>query len=137
MERKSKNIFINLPVKDLEKTMDFFIQLGFRFDMRFTNSNAACLILGDNIFTMFLLHDSFKTFTDMEISDTSKYTEVLLSISLDTKEEVDEFVNKAFSLGAKSYSEPNDHGWMYQWGFKDLDGHIWEVMYANEIEPLT
>jgi uncharacterized protein len=127
----SKNIYVNLPVKDLERSKIFFTELGFSFDPKFTDDKAACLVIGDNIFAMLLTEPFFKNFTQKEICDSTKYTEVLIAIDQESRERVDEMVEKAVKAGGSKYSEPQDHGWMYQHAFADPDGHQWEVMYAD------
>jgi predicted lactoylglutathione lyase len=133
----SKQIFVNLPVKDLDKSKEFFGKLGFEFNPQFTDENAACMIIGENIFSMLLREDYFKTFTKKEIADSTKTTEVLLAIDVDSKEKVDEMVKKAVEAGGTLYKEPQDHGWMYYNCFADLDGHQWEIMYADETQIPT
>lgn len=133
----SKQIFVNLPVKDLDKSKEFFGKLGFEFNPQFTDENAACMIIGENIFSMLLREDYFKTFTKKEIADSTKTTEVLIAIDVDSKEKVDEMVKKAVEAGGTLYSEPNDHGWMYYNCFADLDGHQWEIIYADESQIPT
>ncbi len=128
----SKNIFINLPVKDLKRSMDFFQKLGFSFNMQFTDEKAACLIIGENIYSMLLTEPFFKTFTKKEIADASKSTEVLIAIDVDSKEAVTELVKKAIEAGGSVYMEPQDHGWMYSHSFADPDGHQWEVLFMDE-----
>lgn len=123
-------IFINLPVKDLNKTVAFFTHLGFTFNAQFTNEDATCMIMGGNIFAMLLTEPFFKGFTKKEIADAAKTTEVITCISVESRAKVDEMVAKATEAGGKA-SQPQDHGWMYQHGFEDLDGHLWEVMYAD------
>jgi uncharacterized protein len=125
-------IFVNLPVKDLNKTVEFFTKLGFKFNPQFTDENATCMIIGDDIFVMLLVEKFFKTFTKNEICDTSKYTEVLLALSADSREKVDEMIKKAIESGGSEYREPQDHGWMYGRSFQDIDGHIWEIIYMDE-----
>jgi uncharacterized protein len=127
----SKNIYVNLPVKDLERSKKFFTELGFSFDPKFTDDKAACLVIGDNIFAMLLTEPFFKNFTQKEICDSTKYTEVLIAIDQESRERVDEMVEKAVKAGGSKYSEPQDHGLMYQHAFADPDGHQWEVMYAD------
>jgi uncharacterized protein len=124
-------IFVNLPVKDLNKTVEFFTKLGFKFNPQFTDENATCMIIGDDIFVMLLVEKFFKTFTKNEICDTSKYTEVLLALSADSREKVDEMIKKAIESGGSEYREPQDHGWMYGRSFQDIDGHIWELIYMD------
>jgi len=126
-----KNIFINLPVKDLARSENFFTQLGFAFNPQFSDDKAKCLVIADNIFAMLLKEEFFKTFTKKEICDAQKYTEVLISIDAASREEVKELVSKAKKAGGTIYAEPADHGWMYQDSFADLDGHQWEVVYMD------
>jgi len=128
----SKNIFVNLPVKDLSKSMEFFTKLGFKFNPQFTDDKAACMIIGENIYAMLLLEKFFKTFTKKEISDAKKSTEVLIAIDTESREKVDEMINKAVKAGGSIYNKPQDHGWMYGHSFADLDGHQWEVLYMDE-----
>jgi len=127
----AKQIFVNLPVKDLKKSVAFFTKLGFSFNQQFTDANATCMIIGENIFAMLLVEPFFKTFTKKEIADTSKSTEVLLCLSAESREKVDEMVNNALAAGGNTPNEKQDHGYMYGWGFEDLDGHLWEVMYME------
>lgn len=128
----AKQIYVNLPVKNLEKTKAFFSKLGFEYNLQFTNEKGACMIVDDNIFVMLLQEEFFKTFTKKEIADATKTTEVLIAISAESREKVDETVNKAIEAGGSTYSDPQDHGWMYLRTFADLDGHQWEIMYADE-----
>jgi len=127
-----KQIFINLPVKDLKKSMVFFEKLGFSFNMQFTDDSAACLMIGKNIYAMLLLEKFFKTFTNKEIADAKKTTEVLIAIDAESREEVDEMIRKAVDAGGATYRNPQDHGWMYGHSFADLDGHQWEVLCMDE-----
>jgi len=129
----TKQIFINLPVKDLSKTIDFFTKLGFTFNPQFTDENATCMIIGENIFAMLLVERFFKGFIPgKDISDTSKSTEVLMGITAATREEVDEMIDKAVATGGKEFREAQDHGRMYGRAFQDLDGHIWELFFMDE-----
>lgn len=132
MALKSDNIFVNLPVKDLEKTKDFFAKIGFEFNAQFTDKNAACLVIGDNIFAMLLTEDYFKTFTKKDLSNAANTTEVILALSAESREQVDEIVNAALSAGGSPSNDPVDHGFMYGWSFQDPDGHLWEVMYMDQ-----
>lgn len=122
-----KQIFVNLPVKDLKKSMKFFSALGFKFDPTFTDKNATCLILGKNIFAMLLVEKFFKTFTKKKPCDTHQSVETLLALSVGSRKAVDEMTKKALKAGGKEPREPEDHGWMYGRDFEDLDGHTWEV----------
>ncbi|SHN11062.1 VOC family protein [Chitinophaga sp. CF418] len=124
-------IFMNLSVKDLEKSKAFFSTLGFGFNQQFTNEKGACLIIGENIYAMLLVEEFFKSFIKKDIADSSKFAEVINCFSVDSKEKVNELADKALAAGALQYSEPQDYGWMYSRAFQDLDGHLWEVMYAD------
>jgi len=131
----AKQIFVNLPVKDLNKTVEFFTKLGFKFNPQFTDENATCMIVADGIFVMLLVEKFFKTFTaDKEISDAKSSTEVLNALSVDSRDAVDEMVEKAIEAGGREFRKAQDHGWMYGRAFEDLDGHIWEVFYMDEIK---
>lgn len=128
----STKIFVNLPVKDLDKSKEFFSKLDFKFNPQFTDVNAACMIVSEDIFVMLLVEKFFKTFTKKEISDATKSTEVILALSAESRENADEMVNKAIEAGGTTYAEPQDHGFMYQQSFQDLDGHLWELIYMDE-----
>lgn len=125
-------VFINLPVRDLEKSKTFFEKLGFSFNPQFSDENAACMVISDTIYAMFLTEDYFKTFTPKAISDAKTSTEVLVALDAGSREEVQQIVTRAKELGATIYTEPQDHGWMYQHSFADLDGHQWEFAYMDE-----
>jgi uncharacterized protein len=125
-------IFINLPVKDLNNTIDFFTKLGFKFNPQFTDENATCMIVGEDIFVMLLVEKFFKTFTKKEICDTSKDTEVIVALSVESREKVDQMINKALESGGKESREPQDHGWMYGRSFEDINKHLWEIIYMDE-----
>ncbi|HEY7078579.1 MAG TPA: VOC family protein [Nitrososphaeraceae archaeon] len=125
-------IFVNLPVKELNKAKEFFTKLDFKFNPQFTNENAACMIVGENIFVMLLVEKFFKIFTKKEICDTTKNTEAIVALSADSKEKVDETINKAIESGGIESREPQDHGWMYGRSFEDIDRHIWEIIYMDE-----
>jgi predicted lactoylglutathione lyase len=124
-------IFVNLPVRSLPRSVEFFTKLGYAFDPQFTDENATCMIIADDIFAMLLVHPFFQTFTPKPIADAAKTTEVLVSLSMASREAVDRHVKAALAAGATSHSEPKDHGFMYQWGFEDLDGHIWEFFWMD------
>ncbi len=127
----AKMTFINLPVLDLKATMNFFTGLGFTFNPMFTGETAAAMVINETTVAMLLIHDHFSQFTQKPIVDAHAQTELLIAMQLDSREAVDTMVEKAVSLGGKRYAEPADHGWMYQHSFEDLDGHQWEVMYAD------
>jgi predicted lactoylglutathione lyase len=124
-------IFVNLPVKDLDRSVDFFTRLGYTFNPTFTDETATCMIISDQIYVMLLTEAKFRTFTPKEICDTSRYTEVLVALSAESREAIDETVRKAVAAGGSMYNEPQDHGFMYQHGFQDPDGHIWELVFME------
>ena len=126
-----RKIFVNLPVKDLKKSKDFFARLGFTFNPQFTNDDAACMVISDDIYAMLLTHAHFKGFAPHPISDATKQTEVLVALSCEGRGEVDDLVKKAVAAGGKTYKPPMDHGFMYGHGFQDPDGHIWELIYME------
>lgn len=132
MAFQSKNIFINLPVKDVAKSTEFFKSLGFEFNSQFTTDNTSCMIISDNIFVLIMVEERFKEFSKKDIVDATTSAEAIFCLSAESRDQVDELVNKALSSGGKVTSEPQDHGFMYGWGFQDLDGHIWEVAYMDE-----
>ena len=125
-------IFVNLPVKDLDKSKEFFTKIGFTINPQFTNEKAACVVISDTIFAMILKEEFFKTFIpNKEIADATKTTEVLMALSVENKAEVDEMLNKAFAAGAKEARPAEDHGFMFSRSFEDPDGHIWEVFWMD------
>jgi len=130
-------IFVNLPVKDINKSIAFFTNLGFKFNPQFTDENATCMIVGEDIYVMLIVEDFFKTFTKKEISDATKTTEVIVALSVERREKVDQMVKKAIEAGGTISIEPKDYGFMYQNSFQDLDGHLWEVLYmeTNAVNP--
>ena len=127
----STKIFVNLPVGDLDKSVDFFTKLGFKFNAQFTDETATCMIVSEDIYVMLLTRAKFKTFTPKAICDATKSTEVLVCLSSESREKVNEMVRKAVAAGGTTYNEPQDHGFMYGHGFQDLDGHIWELIYME------
>ncbi|PLR82520.1 glyoxalase/bleomycin resistance/extradiol dioxygenase family protein [Bacillus canaveralius] len=132
MAVQADKIFVNLPVKDLHNSIDFFSQIGFEFNAQFTDENATCMVISENIFVMLLVENYFKSFTKKDISDATQTTEVIVALSAESREQVDEIVNKALAAGGKTSNDPVDHGFMYGWSFQDIDGHLWELMYMEE-----
>ncbi len=124
----ARQIFVNLPVKDLDRSVAFFTRLGFTFNPDFTDETATCMVVSDDIFVMLLTEAKFKTFTPKAIADATRSTEVLVCLSCESRAEVDDTVRKAVAAGGTTYNEPQDHGFMYAHGFQDLDGHIWELI---------
>ncbi|WP_273851944.1 VOC family protein [Guptibacillus spartinae] len=132
MVRTAKQVFVNLPVKDLERSITFFNEIGFEFNPQFTDKNATCMILNENTFVMLLVEEFFQTFTDKELVNANSSTEVIMAISAESRDEVDEIVRRAIIAGGKPSNDVMDHGFMYSWSFQDVDGHLWEVMHMGE-----
>ncbi|WP_298735770.1 VOC family protein [uncultured Chitinophaga sp.] len=124
-------IFVNLPVKDLKRSMEFFSRLGYSFNEQFTDEKAASMVISDDIYVMLLTEPFFTSFTGREINDTSKSAQVIICLSSDSRAAVDELVSKAVAAGAVTPRAAQDHGFMYSHGFEDLDGHIWETVYMD------
>lgn len=128
---KSRKIFVNLAVRDLKRSMEFFSELGFEFNPRFSDEKAACMIVSEEAFVMLLVEPFFSGFTKKKICDTKTHTEALLALSCESRGEVDALVKKAVALGGAHAVDPQDHGFMYGWSFYDLDGHHWEVAWMD------
>jgi len=128
---RSRKLFVNLPVKDLKRSVDFFTKLGFSFNPKFTDENATCMLVGEDAYVMLLVEPFFKTFTKKQISDTSTSSEALLCLSCESRAEVDAMVKTAVENGGSHAMPPNDHGFMYNSSFYDVDGHHWEVMWMD------
>ncbi|HEU5240121.1 MAG TPA: VOC family protein [Pyrinomonadaceae bacterium] len=124
-------IFVNLPVRDLDKAKDFFAKLGYGFNAQFTDDTAASMIVSDHIYVMLLTHDKFQQFTPKEICDATKSSEALICLSCESRAKVDEQVRKAVAAGGTTYTAAKDYGFMYGHGFQDLDGHIWELIWMD------
>jgi hypothetical protein len=131
------NIFVNLPVRDLPKSVKFFTHLGYSFNQHYTDAGATCMIVAENIFVMLLTEERFKTFTPKSLCDAHTATEVLVCLQVESRAEVTALVNKAIEAGGAAYKEPQDHGFMYGHGFQDLDGHLWEIIYMDSAPPTT
>ena len=128
-------IFVNLPIKDLPRSVKFFESLGYTFNPQFTDENATCMILGENLFAMLLVEPYFKTFIEKDVSDAHRATEVLLAVPVETRAAVDALLEKALAAGAKEPRPARDYGFMYQRSYDDLDGHTWEVFHMSEMPP--
>ena len=126
-----RQFFVNLPVKDLERSVAFFAALGFSFNPNFTNENAASIIINDSAGVMLVVESYFSTLTKKAIINTRDGTEVLIAISMDSRAEVDAMVAKAIAAGGSTPDEAQDHGFMYDHGFEDLDGHQWGVFWMD------
>ncbi|WP_323846584.1 VOC family protein [Microbulbifer magnicolonia] len=128
----SRMMFVNLPVADLGKSIEFFSRLGFEFNPKFTDDTATCMIIGESNFVMLLTREKFLSFTPgLEVCDTGKRTEVLVCLSAESRAEVDMLLDKAVAAGGTNFRDPEDHGLMYGRSFRDLDGHIWEIMWMD------
>lgn len=136
---KVNQIFVNLPVENLDRSVKFFKALGFEFNPAFTDETATCMIIGENMYAMLLVKSRFKDFIPTtEISDAQSTTEVLTALQLDSREAVDEIVSQAVAAGGSSFRPPEDHGFMYGHAFADPDGHKWEPFWMNpEAMPPT
>ena len=132
----ARKLFVNLAVRDLRKSMDFFASLGFTFNKQFTDSNGACLVLGDDNYAMLLTEPFFKTFTKRELCDPARQIEALIALSCESRTEVDELLTKALAAGGTSAAEPQDHGFMYSRAFLDVDGHQWEPFWMDPAQVL-
>lgn len=124
-------IFVNLPVKSLEKSMAFFKALGFKFNKQFTDKTAACMVISEHIYVMLLTHAKMKQFTRKPIADAKKTTEALIALDFDSKAKVNRIVDKAIAAGGREPRDPQDMGFMYLRQFEDPDGHIWEIFWMD------
>jgi predicted lactoylglutathione lyase len=129
--RNPRKIFVNLPVHDLKRSLEFFGKLGFEFNPEFTNDQGACMLVSEQAFVMLLTQPFFQSFTQKRLCDTSTHTEALFALSCSNRAEVDELVKTAIAAGGKQALDPQDHGFMYGWSFYDLDGHHWEVLWMD------
>ena len=127
-------IFVNLPVQDLDRSKAFFAALGYSFNPAFTDENAACMVVSESIFVMLLVNPFFQQFTTKTIVDAHRQTEVITCLSADSRKAVDALVDKALAAGASEPQPARDYGFMYQRGFQDLDGHLWEIAHMDS-EP--
>jgi predicted lactoylglutathione lyase len=126
-----RKIFVNLAVRDLTRAKAFFSALGFDYNPKFTDDNAACMVISRDAFVMLLAEPFFKTFTTREVCDTTRETEALIAVSCESRKEVDELVKKAIDAGGRHAMPAQDHGFMYAGSFYDLDGHHWEVLWMD------
>ena len=128
----SRQLFVNLAVDDLDRSIAFFTALGFSFEPRFTDETATCMIVGDDAYVMLLTKAKFEEFSKKPIVDASTQTEVLLAISAGSREGVDELADAALASGGSQASEPLDYSFMYSRSFQDPDGHVWEVVWMED-----
>ncbi|MGI8512059.1 MAG: VOC family protein [Solirubrobacteraceae bacterium] len=125
-------MFLNLPVNDLEASRGFFAELGFEFNPDFSDDDAACMIVDENIFVMLLTQHRFRDFINGEIADATSTTEAITCLSADSREHVDETVAQAIAAGGKAWKPAMEEGPMYGGSFQDLDGHVWELMHMDQ-----
>jgi predicted lactoylglutathione lyase len=131
-DKNERQMFVNLPVKNLDETIKFFTTLGFKFNPHFTDENATCMIVGKTNFVMFLVEPMFKGFIpNHELNDPFKSKESLVALTLESREAVDLMIRKAIVAGGKEYRPAEDHGWMYGRAFQDINGHIWEPFFID------
>jgi predicted lactoylglutathione lyase len=126
-----RKLFVNIPVSDLQRSIDFFETLGFTFNTQFTDATATCMLVGEDAYFMLLTNERFKDFAKRPVSDARKETGALFAISVTSREEVDALVKKAVAAGGSHAADPQDHGFMYAWSFYDRDGHHWEVFWMD------
>ena len=126
-----RKIFVNLPVKDLDRSVAFFTALGFSFDSRFTDEDATCMIVSDAAFVMLLVEERFKDFTKKEVCDATTHTEAILAVTADNRAGVDDLAEAALAAGGQPANEPIDMDFMYGRSFYDPDGHLWEVFFMD------
>ena len=125
-------IFVNLPVKDLRRSVQFFKGMGYSFNAQFSDEAAACMVISSDIFAMLLTEAKFREFTRKPVADATRATEVLTCLSVESRAQVDQLVDRALAQGGTEARDPEDHGYMYGRSFNDLDGHIWEVIYMDQ-----
>ena len=124
------SIFVNLPIANLKKSMDFFGGLGFNFNLQFTDETSTCMVVSDTIYVMLVEHEKFSGFITKPIAGP-EVTEAIFGFACESADEVRRLAEKAFELGARRVSEPQDIGFMFSWGFEDLDGHLWDLFWMN------
>ena len=132
-----RQIYVNLPIADMARSRAFFESLGYGFNPQFSNEQGACLVLGENLYAMLLVHPFFQGFIDKRIADARESTEVLVCLSCDSREEVDQLVARAIAAGGRAPRPPQDHGFMYGHSFEDLDGHLWELVHMVDASQVN
>jgi predicted lactoylglutathione lyase len=126
-----RKLFVNIPVRDLQRSIDFFETLGFTFNTQFTDATATCMLVGEDAYFMLMTAEKFRDFSKRPLGDAQKETNALFAISVSGREEVDTLVEKALAIGGSLAADPQDHGFMYVRSFYDLDGHHWEVFWMD------
>jgi uncharacterized protein len=127
----STKIFVNLPVQELGRSVQYFTRLGYTFNKQFTDDTATCMVISDDIYSMLIVEPKFKTFITKPVADARAATEVLIALSCDSRAAVDKIADTAIAAGGKAHKEPQDHGFMYSRAIEDLDGHIWEYIWMD------
>ena len=130
-----RKLFVNVPVADVQRSIDFFEALGFTFNAQFTDATAAAMLVGEDAYFMLLTRAKFQDFTKRAVGDPRRDTQAIHALGVESREAVDAMVKKAISLGGSPAMEPQDHGFMYGWSFYDLDGHHWEVFWMDPSVP--
>jgi predicted lactoylglutathione lyase len=126
-----RKLFVNIPVADVQRSIRFFEALGFTFNTQFTDASATAMLVGQDAYFMLLEKERFRGFSKRPLGDPRKETGMLLSLGVDSREQVDELVRTAVAQGGSHAAEPQDHGFMYGWSFYDLEGHHWEVFWMD------
>jgi uncharacterized protein len=127
----ARKTFVNLPVKDLVRTREFFAALGFAFEEQFGDDSTACMVIGDDAYAMLHAEARFREFTQQEVTDTTRSREVLVGLSAESRDEVDAVVGKAVAAGGEPLGDAEDQGFMYMRAFRDLDGHQWSLIHMD------
>jgi uncharacterized protein len=130
-------VFVNLPVKNLNKTVGFFTKVGYKFDPTFSDENSKCLIITESLSVMLLVEPLFKTYTSKEICDTGKSTEAILTLPADSRSQVDQLLRKIIDAGGIETGKPQEMGWAYERSFQDPDGHLWEVIFMEPLKRIS
>ena len=123
-------IFVNMPVQKLSRSVEFFTKLGFKFNPQFTDETSTCMIVSEHIYVMLLEHERFASFVKKPIAGPDT-VEAIFSFACESREQVKEISERAFELGARKVDDPSDLGFMYSWGFEDLDGHLWDLFWMD------
>lgn len=125
-------IYVNLPVKDLQRSVRFFQGVGFGYNAQLSDESAACMAISDEIFALLLTEARFREIARRPVADTTRTTEVITCLSVESRTRVNQLVDRALAQGGREVREPEDHGFMFGRSFSDLDGHIWEIIYMNQ-----
>ncbi|MEY4323237.1 MAG: hypothetical protein RL410_1018 [Actinomycetota bacterium] len=124
------SIFLAMPVENIARSITFFEALGFRINPQFTNDESACVVISDNIFAMISNHEKYTSFSEKKLPSKDA-AEVIFSLQCESTDEVKSIAEKAFAAGARRVNEPSDQGFMFSWGFEDLDGHLWDLFWMD------